>query len=150
MTTDWAIVGLTGALVVITAYYAWQNKRMVEEMRRQSRPYVYLVCSGGLLVLRNTGTRSAHWIRIRLLQDPDLLEGEWRQEGENRILGLARLSSSVVIRDGIRTLVPGSEQVVGQLARPAPGRPARVECVVSYQDGAGTKYDEQLAEEYRV
>jgi hypothetical protein len=42
MTTDWAIVGLTGALVLITAYYAWQNKRtadqntrMVEELRLQ-------------------------------------------------------------------------------------------------------------------
>lgn len=33
--TDWPIIGLTAALVLITGYYAWQNKRMVEELRRQ-------------------------------------------------------------------------------------------------------------------
>jgi hypothetical protein len=143
--TDWALVGLTGALVLITGYYAWQNKRMVEEMRRQSRPYIYLVCDGGRLVLKNSGTRSAHWIRVRVLHDADLQEGEWRQEGETRTLGLARLSTNVVVREGVRSLVPGSERGIGRLARPAPARPARVECVVSYQDGAGTSYEERLA-----
>jgi hypothetical protein len=40
--TDWPTIGLTAALVVITGYYAWQNKRtadqntrMVEELRLQ-------------------------------------------------------------------------------------------------------------------
>lgn len=40
--TDWPITSLTAALVLITGYYAWQNKRMadqnarmVEELRRQ-------------------------------------------------------------------------------------------------------------------
>lgn len=31
-TGDWITVTLTGALVAITAYYAWQNRRMVAEM----------------------------------------------------------------------------------------------------------------------
>lgn len=32
--TDWPIVSLTGALVLITAYYAWQNKRMADQNTR--------------------------------------------------------------------------------------------------------------------
>ncbi len=32
--TDWPIVGLTGALVLITGYYAWQNKRMADQNTR--------------------------------------------------------------------------------------------------------------------
>lgn len=141
---------LAVVLAAITWFYALQNKRMVEEMRRQSRPYVYLVCNGGRLVLKNSGTRSAHWIRIRVLHDADLQEGEFRQEGDRKILGMARLSTNVVVKEGVRALIPGAEQDIGQLARPALARPARVEYVVSYQDGVGTKYNEQLAEEYRV
>jgi hypothetical protein len=34
MDTAWAIVALTAVLVVVTGYYAWQNRQMVLEMRR--------------------------------------------------------------------------------------------------------------------
>lgn len=34
--SGWATISLTAALVLVTAYYAWQNKRMVEQMQRQS------------------------------------------------------------------------------------------------------------------
>lgn len=37
MTVPDPITFLTGALVVITAYYAWQNRRMVQELRRQNQ-----------------------------------------------------------------------------------------------------------------
>jgi hypothetical protein len=37
MTVSDSITFLTGALVVITAYYAWQNTRMVQELRRQNQ-----------------------------------------------------------------------------------------------------------------
>ena len=33
--SEWAIVVLTGVLVLVSGYYAWQNKRMVDELRRQ-------------------------------------------------------------------------------------------------------------------
>ena len=40
--TDWPIVWLTAVLVLITGYYAWQNKRMVEELRKQRRETIRL------------------------------------------------------------------------------------------------------------
>jgi hypothetical protein len=35
--TGWVIVILTAALVVVTGYYAWQNRQMVAEMRESRR-----------------------------------------------------------------------------------------------------------------
>lgn len=61
MTTDWAVVGLTGALVIITAYYAWQNRRMVTALRKQSDAAVYLDIQARMAVvsaLRDQITRS--------------------------------------------------------------------------------------------
>lgn len=142
---------LAFALVGVTIWYAISTGRMVAEMRRQNRPYVYIVCEQGRLIVRNSGNRSAHHIRPEILTDAYLQEGELRQEGENQILGLAQVGTSVTIREGIRTLVPGGERHIGQLARPMPARPAvRLEYIVRYQDGAGTEYQEQLAEDYRV
>src|SRR5258708_3870711 len=40
--TDWLIVGLTCVLVVVTGFYAWQNKRMVDEMTRTRSASVLL------------------------------------------------------------------------------------------------------------
>jgi len=31
--SDWPVVVLTAALVIVTGYYAWQNRQMVQEMR---------------------------------------------------------------------------------------------------------------------
>jgi hypothetical protein len=148
--TDWPIVSLTGALVLITGYYAWQNKRMVEEMRGQSRPYIYLVQEGGQLKIRNSGNRTAHHVKIEVVRDADMAEGEFRQEGENTVLGLAKFGSAAIIREGVRTLSPDAERVVGRFARPAPTRRVHLECRVSYQDGSGKPYEETLYEEYRV
>ena len=39
-TSDWAIVGLTGVLVLITAYYAWTNRTAVAEMAEARRQAV--------------------------------------------------------------------------------------------------------------
>lgn len=37
MDKEWVIVILTAALVVVTGYYAWQNRQMVGEMRESRR-----------------------------------------------------------------------------------------------------------------
>jgi len=141
---------LTLALTMITAYYAVQNKRMADEMRRQSRPYVYLVQEGGQLKIRNSGNRTAHHVKIEVVRDANMAEGEFRQVGENTVLGLAKFGSAEMIREGVRTLSPDAERVVGRFARPAPTRRVHVECRVSYQDGSGLSYAETLYEEYRV
>ncbi len=36
MDANWALVVLTFALILVTGYYAWQNKRLVDEMRQQN------------------------------------------------------------------------------------------------------------------
>src|SRR6266542_1935325 len=36
MDPNWALVVLTGGLILVTGYYAWQNKRLVDEMRQQN------------------------------------------------------------------------------------------------------------------
>jgi hypothetical protein len=40
--SDWPTVALTGVLVGVTAYYAWQNKRMVDEMAKTRSASVLL------------------------------------------------------------------------------------------------------------
>ena len=37
MDSSWALVGLTVVLILVTGYYAYQNKRLVDEMREQNR-----------------------------------------------------------------------------------------------------------------
>src|SRR5713226_8906414 len=36
MDSSWVLVGLTFVLILVTGYYAWQNKRLVDEMRQQN------------------------------------------------------------------------------------------------------------------
>ena len=36
MDANWAVVWLTFGLILVTGYYAWQNKRLVDEMRQQN------------------------------------------------------------------------------------------------------------------
>lgn len=60
---------LTLLLVGITAYYARQNRQMVQEMRCQNRPYVYMTCEDNNLLVRNDGTRSAHHIQLEVVSD---------------------------------------------------------------------------------
>ena len=88
--TDWPIVSLTGALVLITGYYAWQNKRMVDqnarmvqelrlqreemrqqlnEMRRQTllqvRPFLALRLTDTGFRIDNIGRGVARDVRVR-------------------------------------------------------------------------------------
>ena len=37
MDSSWALVGLTFVLILVTGYYAYQNRRLVDEMREQNR-----------------------------------------------------------------------------------------------------------------
>ncbi len=36
MDANWALVVLTFVLILVTGYYAWQNRRLVDEMRQQN------------------------------------------------------------------------------------------------------------------
>jgi len=36
MDSNWALVALTFVLIIVTGYYAWQNKHLVDEMRKQN------------------------------------------------------------------------------------------------------------------
>jgi hypothetical protein len=36
MDSNWALVALTFVLILVTGYYAWQNKRLVDEMHKQN------------------------------------------------------------------------------------------------------------------
>ncbi len=148
--TDWPTVGLTAVLIGVTGYYAWQNKRMVVEMRRQNRPYVYVVFEKGSLIVHNAGNRSAHRVAIRVVRDINLAESEMRDEKGELVLALAKASSHAACREGIRTLVPGASRAIGRVAYTRPGHPERFGYVVSYRDGVGTRYEEKLSEEYET
>jgi hypothetical protein len=137
----WATFAVTAVLVLITGYYAWQNKRMVDEIRRQSRPYLYIVHEEHCLVVKNGGTRSAHDIRIRLATDAKVpkqyetfaqvsitREGETSppQEPSQQLTpekwaeitqGTVDVSTLPMIKSGIPTLVPGEGRPLAQVVR---------------------------------
>jgi hypothetical protein len=90
--TDWPTAGLTAALVIITGYYAWQNRRMAEAMHRQNelstRPVVVASIAevpsdrawpGGRLTIRNIGVGPALFVRLNdvVLQKNEAPEEEF-------------------------------------------------------------------------
>ena len=152
MVSDWAIVALTAALVIITGYYAWQNKRMadhnariVDEMRRQNRPYVFIACEHRRLVLRNGGNRSAHSVRISSERDcfmtdihPVVKDGY--EEPANTTISFQWLEAC---HQGVRCVLPGAAIELAHVLALAGLN--RIEYRIGYTDGAGLAYEEDLA-----
>lgn len=80
MDTGWATIGLTGGLVLITGYYAWQTRRTVDEMKAsraaQIMPHVVPTLgwqgkapSLAFLRVQNVGPGPAINVRVRLRLD---------------------------------------------------------------------------------
>lgn len=159
---NWAIVILTAALVVVTYIYALYTKRMVEEIKRQSRPYVYMTFERYersmpyhyyRLLLRNGGNRVAQRITVHISEDAwigchrvQVAENEFKTD-------FIRVSSSEVCKSGVTSLVPNGEIEVGfydkQSLRDSKGRQS-LSYTVTYFDGAGIQYTESASLEYNV
>ncbi len=160
-------------LVAITAYYAWQSKQMVQEMRRQNRPYVYMTCEDNSLLLKNDGTRSAHHVQLEILSDAEVPgQIEWfakvtiQRAGEppaprspeaspeqlQRLMDRTeRVSTLPKIRKPVSTIVPGAAvHVATVVGRSGERRMQELAYIIRYRDGAGTPYEERLTEEYRI
>jgi hypothetical protein len=120
-----AIVLLTGALVVITGFYAWvtfrimkANERSVAVMRDQiesvTRPYITVglltVPNNHLFYLRVTNTGKSGARDVRLVLDRDFYQ-YGRPNGTN-------LRDVVAFREPIQQLSPGAEIVFGLATGP--------------------------------
>ncbi|HEV8676834.1 MAG TPA: hypothetical protein VGX21_22590 [Methylomirabilota bacterium] len=148
--SNWALVVLTFALVLITGYYAWQTRRMVEEMRRQDRPYVALLltshheASDRDMVISNLGTRFAVAIAITVTNDAKVLV-HTPDEGVQRENVSSLLPGGVIAQ----SLAPGQSNRIAfvQILTPEVER-QRLAYKISYRDGAGTRYEEDLELDY--
>ena len=83
---------------------------MVDELRRQSRPYVFISVESRpvytVLVLRNTGVRVAVNVRLRVEKDAYVWE---LKKDERRFL----FSSLPIAENGVASLAPGENLVLG-------------------------------------
>ncbi len=144
---NWALVALTFVLVVVTAYYAFQNARMVREMRRQNRPYVFIVFdqeddSRYTLFLRNAGSRSAHGVEVTIVQDGTILATP-----ATGAIGTPRPTQRVKVSGQLRNphfLPPGDQWEIGFVERFIGTTHSRRTLLYSirYNDGAGAEYGE--------
>jgi len=159
---NWAIVALTAALVVVTYIYAMYTRRMVEEIKRQSRPYVYMTFERYersmpyhyyRLLLRNGGNRVAQRIRVHISEDAwigchrvQVAENEFKTD-------FIKVSFSEVCTSGVTSLVPNGETEIGfydkQSLQGSKGRQS-LSYTVSYFDGAGIPYTESASLEYNL
>lgn len=160
---------LTIALVFVTAYYAYQNKRMVEEIRKQNRPYVFIAAKRDgedpltakqmtrRLVLYNTGNRVARDIKLSIICDAFIWQYEFGEgrTPEDIAVSFVRhpVSMEPVCRDGLPSLAPGEEEEIGFVPKTAHKEDKDwgeqvLRYVVSYFDGAGVKYEEELTARY--
>lgn len=170
----WATFGATAVLAIITAYYAWQNKRMVDEIRRQSRPYLYIVHDEHWLLVKNEGMRSAHGIQIELLSDakvpkqyqtfatvtttkagelppPKPAEKLTPEKRAEMTQGTVNVSTLPIIKSGIPTLVPGGKRMLARVDRHIGLKEhQRFEYVIRYRDGSGLRYEEKQVAEYDI
>ena len=126
--SDWPIVTLTGVLVAVTAYYAWQNKRMVDEMARTRSATVLLPVLDILLqssrrrwAVRDYGPQYRLWNReqrnvanrlsmdlerIAYICEQGLLERRFVMEGHARVF----VDSWTMLSEFIESLRSGSGQ----------------------------------------
>lgn len=158
---------LTVALVIVTAYYAWQNRQMVGEIRRQNRPYVFatVVKNPGQdpitqatiaasLVVRNTGNRVAMKVQMKVIREAFI----WQQVAEISGVPLrliddrAPVSTMRICGDGVSSLPPCEEHQVGYVPQNAHEHPdcgpQQLEYEIAYEDGAQTTYKERLSVRY--
>ena len=62
-TSDWVISILTGVLVLVTGYYAWQTQEMVREMRRARKLQVMpKMMPGGRVALHRSTVAAQTWL----------------------------------------------------------------------------------------
>jgi len=159
-----ASVLLTIVLVWATLRYARDTRRMVDETRRQHRPYLYLLYQHDSsatdaptvyrLMLKNAGDRVAQDATIRVLQDAPIVEYQQDKNVKNEVLWKAvvvPVSSVQVFREGVKSLGPGDVLYLGfsQWYRSAVEHQTLV-YQLEYLDGAGVKYDERLTLGYWI
>jgi hypothetical protein len=156
-----AIANLVLVLILarITARYAADTNRMVDEIRRQNRPYVFIALfphrvgkehDEDRLIVRNTGNRVAIDIRLEVLQDANIWFTFWEEVDDqghaaplDEVVAVSTLNS---VKYGIQSLVPDESTPLGYIPRGVPIRHERQELQyrIRYTDGAGTPYEESL------
>ncbi|HYF96772.1 MAG TPA: hypothetical protein VD947_01900 [Patescibacteria group bacterium] len=105
---NWGNLVLTGTLIVITAYYAWQTRQSVKIMEDSSLPYisVYLENKSSrimdiYLVIRNDGAQPAFDVKLDvLLGDIEIMDIPHKQ----------KLSELRALKSSLPVLSPKSER----------------------------------------
>jgi hypothetical protein len=159
-----ASVVLATVLAWVTWRYARDTRRMVNEMRRQHRPYLYLLWeqdSNGeqvptvyRLKLKNAGDRVAQDISLRMIQDAlvvTLTQDPEAKDWVNYKPVAVPVSSLTICHDGLKSLGPGDVVWLGYSNW---YRSATEEQVLGYEldyrDGAGVVYRERLTLGYWI
>lgn len=153
-----AMVSLTAALVGATFRYAKATDRILDEMRRQDRPVLYVFYENiregtgrepfYQLLLRNVGSRMAHDIRLEVVQDAFI--GADLSEGKQDFV---RVSQTTPFRDGIRSLLPGDKVLIGYYSRgnfSERRSDQNLAYRLTYKDGAGLSYQEVATIKYKI
>lgn len=101
---------LTGILIAITAYYAWQTRQSVKIMEQSSLPYVSVHLDNEpshitdiYLIIRNDGDQSAFDVTLEVIDgDVNVTEAASRGGG--------KLSEMLFIKSKLAALSPRSEK----------------------------------------
>jgi len=158
-----ASVAVAMLLAWITYRYARDTRRMVDEMRRQHRPYLYLLWEQDSdeevptvyrLKLKNAGDRVAQQIALRVSQDAEIVTLTRDPDATNWVNFkpvAVPVSSLSICQDGVKSLGPGDVLLLGYSNW---YRSATEEQVlgyeIAYQDGAGALYSERLTLGYWI
>jgi hypothetical protein len=147
---------------VITAAFAYHVRQLwvLFDRTRARRPHVFLLVKGDpddrakrrLVVLRNAGELPARKVSIRVTRDAMIwtnARGEPDPSvGDDRV----PFSTLDVCRDGVLGIPPGGEHPVAAFLAPAgrfmQDREQKLECILTYFDGEGARYEESVGLEY--
>jgi hypothetical protein len=149
-----------GGLFAAAFAYHLRLMRALLQQSRSRRPHVFLAVKGDPddhtrrrpVVLRNAGELPARSVSIRVTRDAMLWTNARGEPdpalGEDRV----PFSTLDVCRHGVAGIPPGAEHPVAAFLTPAgrfmPDRQQTLECVVTYFDGEGARYQESVGLEY--
>lgn len=142
---------LTSALILITAYYAWQTRQSVKIMEESSRPYVSVHLENEpshitdiYMTVRNDGDRAAFNVRFKVVSgDIEVTEAPSRTGKLNDMLfikaNLAVLSPRSERKHLIAMTTPASWELI---------QDKRTVMEVAYEDKKGGIYNHRFDLDY--
>ena len=141
----------TATVAIFTIIYVRQTRRMVDEITRQSGPYVFLklrtVGDREILTLVNSGGRVAMRIVMKVTKDAKIyvshVEDDVVIDEDQAVSGLP------LCKQGMSSLPPSVEAELGftELRKPRTTLQS-LEYIIRYRDGSGRTYKETLSLEY--